>query len=294
MEDIKNFKVDYLGVEVTRRCNLECAHCLRGERENKDIDDAILFNIFNGITEIGTLFLTGGEPFLVPERLERILQIIKEKSIIVHTISITTNATVLSQRQIDIIHRIENMSKLDIRFSHDKFHEIEQERKKISEKFKRNIKIFASLGYTNDNQHFSIDFDGIRNIGRAKKLNQELLDAVNQWKYPTNYKFNVLKTANTFDIMHLIYESPSSIRIIGNIIFDVNGNMVNNDMPYEKENKAPFFKISCKNKTILEAILEYEKNMNEANDDMSYDDYYKIYHSEQYDNTYDSFSKPKL
>ncbi len=63
MENTEKLKIDYLGIEVTRNCNLECAHCLRGNKENKNISGKILDNIFEGITEIGTLFLTGGSHF---------------------------------------------------------------------------------------------------------------------------------------------------------------------------------------------------------------------------------------
>ncbi len=289
MLEIKSFKVDYLGIEITRRCNLQCAHCLRGDCENKDISDATLENTFSNVTEIGTLFLSGGEPFIAPERIEYILSLLNQRNIKVHTISITTNATVLSQRQIDIIHKIEQIAKLDIRFSHDKFHEIEHARKGLTEKFTKNIETFASLGYTNENHSFAVDSDGIRNIGRAKNLTPSILDAINNWRYQTNYTFNVLGSPNTFDIMHLIYEAPGNIRILGNVLFDVNGNLVNNDMPYEKEDKAPFFRISCSNRTILDAMKEYEQHM--GND---YDEYYKEYKPEQYIDIYNSSSENKL
>lgn len=281
METFESFKVDYLGIEVTRRCNLECAHCLRGDRESKDIQDSILYNIFNGVTEIGTLFLTGGEPFLVPEKLEKILSIINKKGIKTHYFSITTNATVLSQRQIDIIHEIERISTLDIRFSHDKFHEIEQERKGLTQKFNENMKTFSVLGYTNENQSFIVDTHGIRNIGRAKYLTPNILKAVNEWKYPTNYEFDIMGSPNTFDIFHLIYQTPTDLRILGNILFDVSGNLVNNDMSYETEDKSPIFRISCADKTILEAALEYERKMGD-----DYDEYYREHHLKQYADIY--------
>ena len=44
-----------LAVEVTRRCNMHCAHCLRGEAENKDISyevmDALLRHV-DGIAQV--------------------------------------------------------------------------------------------------------------------------------------------------------------------------------------------------------------------------------------------------
>lgn len=287
--DIESIKIDYLGIEVTRMCNLECAHCLRGNSENKKVSDTTLENIFDRVTEIGTLFLTGGEPFLVPDRIEKILQILEEKNIKVHTISITTNGTVLSQRQIGIINSIIKKSMLDIRFSHDKFHEIEHERRNLTKKFAGNMKIFKTMGYTNENQSFVIDSDGIKNIGRAKKLTPEILSLVNNWKYPTNYEFNAAGYPNTFDIMHLIQLGGKNGRILGNILFDVNGNVVNNDMPYEVEDKAPIFRLSCAEKKLLGVILEYEKHMGE-----DYDDYYRQYYPNQFADIYDVSPRPKL
>ncbi len=143
------------------------------------------------------------------------------------------------------------------------------------------MQTFEKLGYTNDDASFSIDVEGIRKIGRAKNLTPELLKMINEWKYTTYYKFNFLGSPNTFDILHLIQESHQEFRVLGKTLFDVNGNMVNVDMPYEKEDKMPFFKINCSNQRIKDAVIEFEDKMNSMTDD-SYDDYYKKYHFDQY------------
>jgi len=58
--------IDNLIIEVTRKCNFTCDHCLRGEAQNKDIDykviDALLDN--NNIEYISSITFTGGEPSL--------------------------------------------------------------------------------------------------------------------------------------------------------------------------------------------------------------------------------------
>ena len=43
--------VNYLAIEVTRRCNMKCNHCLRGDAQNLDISTAVL----SGIASISTL-----------------------------------------------------------------------------------------------------------------------------------------------------------------------------------------------------------------------------------------------
>lgn len=73
--------------------------------------------------------------------IKYILLKIKSKNIKVHNFEITTNGTVLSQQQIDLINEMEKISTLNIRFSFDKFHEIEKERKGLT----KNLKLICRL-----------------------------------------------------------------------------------------------------------------------------------------------------
>lgn len=57
------FSVSDLILEVTRRCNMACEHCLRGDAQNCDID----FKVINKATKLiqpSTVVFTGGEPSL--------------------------------------------------------------------------------------------------------------------------------------------------------------------------------------------------------------------------------------
>lgn len=55
--------VNYLAIEVTRRCNMKCEHCLRGDAQNLDISTAVLSGIAKHIHPASVIF-TGGEPSL--------------------------------------------------------------------------------------------------------------------------------------------------------------------------------------------------------------------------------------
>ena len=55
--------VNYLAIEVTRRCNMKCNHCLRGDAQNLDISTAVLSGIAKHIHPASVIF-TGGEPSL--------------------------------------------------------------------------------------------------------------------------------------------------------------------------------------------------------------------------------------
>ena len=61
--------IDSLVLELTRRCPLACAHCLRGPSQDKDMSDMTLRTLFGrlygiGVRHIYGLTLTGGEPAL--------------------------------------------------------------------------------------------------------------------------------------------------------------------------------------------------------------------------------------
>jgi len=58
----KIYAID-LCIEVTRRCNMCCAHCLRGDAQNLDISDDVLREIAKTV-QPSTVVFTGGEPSL--------------------------------------------------------------------------------------------------------------------------------------------------------------------------------------------------------------------------------------
>ena len=53
-----------LVLEVTRRCNMQCGHCLRGDAQNLDMSDEIIDRLLNMTDVIGEVTFTGGEPSL--------------------------------------------------------------------------------------------------------------------------------------------------------------------------------------------------------------------------------------
>ena len=56
--------VDQLTLEVTRRCNMNCAHCLRGDAQCLDMSKEVVDKVLQDIDYISFLFFTGGEPSL--------------------------------------------------------------------------------------------------------------------------------------------------------------------------------------------------------------------------------------
>ena len=80
-----------LAIEVTRRCNMSCAHCLRGEAQNMDIDKKYIDKLLEDVSNISYILFTGGEPSLNIEAIEYTLQRCQELNISVGGFYIVTN-----------------------------------------------------------------------------------------------------------------------------------------------------------------------------------------------------------
>ena len=84
--------IDDLIIEITRKCNMACEHCLRGDAENVNLDIAHVEKLFNQVDSIGTLTITGGEPSLHPEIIDQIIEIAKLKEVSIDRFYMVTNA----------------------------------------------------------------------------------------------------------------------------------------------------------------------------------------------------------
>ncbi len=85
--------IDNLIIEVTRKCNMTCEHCLRGEAEN------LVFNVeffrefvtTNKVHYIRAITFTGGEPSLHPEIIIEVLEICEVYGVDIGSFYIATN-----------------------------------------------------------------------------------------------------------------------------------------------------------------------------------------------------------
>lgn len=88
---MKTYTIDTLIFEITRRCNMNCKHCLRGDAENKDIDFKYIDAALDRIETIHSIIFTGGEPTLNIPAIEYTLKKCKEKEIPVYSFFVATN-----------------------------------------------------------------------------------------------------------------------------------------------------------------------------------------------------------
>lgn len=95
--DVRN-----LTLEITRRCNMSCIHCLRGEAENVDMTENILQAVLAPISHISTITFTGGEPALQISCMENTLRIVKERGIPVNSGFLATNGLQVTDQFLSI------------------------------------------------------------------------------------------------------------------------------------------------------------------------------------------------
>lgn len=84
--------VSNLVIEVTRRCNMRCDHCMRGSAQRMDMSYSTLWNALRDINDVSMLTLTGGEPSLKPEIAMNVWRIMISRKINLGSFYVVTNA----------------------------------------------------------------------------------------------------------------------------------------------------------------------------------------------------------
>lgn len=158
--------IQNLGMIVTDKCNLDCEHCLRGEKNNRCITDEIIEATLDQVSGVGNLAIAGGEPTLVIDRLEKIISYIIKKKITLDEFTVTINGTIYSPELLELLEEINNYIGgnavyASLAISLDKYHLKEIEKLNIMSEFTENLNKYRESKY----------FYGFRPI--SKKLFRE-------------------------------------------------------------------------------------------------------------------------
>lgn len=225
--------IEKLNVEITRKCTLDCEHCFRGDSQKINISNETLINIFTNIKEIEQLVITGGEPLIAVNELEKIIELIKNNNVKIDKIILITNGTVLSSRVLKILKELSKISYLRLGISFDIFHQLELERKGLKDKRDNNVKFLKeNLGaeeYFSENEKTEYPF-ALQPLGRVKKLNKERLKEINSIALK---KYQIMPIVTWFQPT-CYFENN---RLYGDISIDVNGNIVKYGLSFEDEDK---------------------------------------------------------
>jgi organic radical activating enzyme len=121
--------INDLVIEITRKCNLKCKHCLRGPAQNIDFIDLIKtinkFIVINQIESIGGLSISGGEPLLNSKGIIDLLKIFINRKIDINGFCLVTNGTMFDPdilKPISKIYQICDKESFNIYISHGEYH----------------------------------------------------------------------------------------------------------------------------------------------------------------------------
>ena len=145
MSHLPNNSERFISIDImigtTRKCNLACSHCLRGDSEKIDFNiqtfiDLLLKNPELETHGINNLDFTGGEPFLNLDAITEVISICKHRKIAVNSFSITTNGTKWTPEVMDVLATLLNFVELPenctVRVSDSPFHRDELKKKNLS------------------------------------------------------------------------------------------------------------------------------------------------------------------
>ena len=236
--------------EITRKCNLNCTHCMRGDAQNISLSKEIIDDTIPQINAILSLSFTGGEPMLVPEIIEYLADCIMNNNIYVGKVGFVCNGTILDERAIKTIQVFnkfgkyimnllmqytgEPVSYIDFlnmhpevyvativisvdNYHHNNVDEAKEYYMKYAEPW---VKIYTYPEWISINQKTDEDFAPLANIGNAQKNNI----GRNEVEYLTNQTVmkhrHVCKACHKIEILDNVIQCPIEITALGNICIE--------------------------------------------------------------------------
>lgn len=119
-------RLKYLFIELTRKCNMSCKHCLRGKSENKAISYEVLSRLLANVAEIGQLTLTGGEPSLASRELDYLVYCLRKYGVQVKSFVCYVNGAKHNPEFISALEKLYSLCKekeqCKLGISRDGFH----------------------------------------------------------------------------------------------------------------------------------------------------------------------------
>lgn len=195
---MKKVGIQNLGMIVTNKCNLDCRHCERGCKNNKDMREEVIKATLDQIAYIGNLCLCGGEITLATDVIESIFKyIVEEKSVLVDQVSCVINGTIYSEeflRLLEYISEYIGFSKrkhqVFFNISYDQYHLEEVKRLDLVDEYKINLIRYSRSHFFGTLQR--LEYGKLFREGNAENLSDDLTVPLRTIKtyitYPSKFK----------------------------------------------------------------------------------------------------------
>lgn len=150
-------------IEVTRKCNMKCRHCLRGNAQNIEISDIDLDTFFSKVGYISDLTISGGEPSIAAHKINTVVDMLEKYNVGVGNFYIATNAKEVSNEFLLAVMRLychcDDNEISALNYSNDAYHD----------KMKmENIKKLEVFKFTSARNRSEYENNNVLNEGRAK------------------------------------------------------------------------------------------------------------------------------
>lgn len=153
------FALHQLAFETTRRCNIRCKHCMRGESQNinltKEIVDQFLDN--NEINIIESICFSGGELTLNPDIIIYTINKIIEENLDVQELVMVTNGQIFNKELVDAFKRFNIYCNQRVKRSIIEKYEDVLEPTSVENMIKTNTDNHVRITFSTDEYHKSIN-----------------------------------------------------------------------------------------------------------------------------------------
>lgn len=269
---------EHLTIETTRRCNMSCAHCLRGDAQNVDIEYKRIDDLLDQTQVIGHLDITGGEPTLNLDALEYILNGLCKRGIPLLEFGLNTNGLIYSERFVKIVKWCKQiidvscsnclingneyqpkryLSRCSIGVSLDRYHEQHDLCMEHYQKYKAALSDCADvLMIMRGNKP--------RNYGRARNLEVQKLNVDSIFELSKKQKIELLSkdyvpACPYYNLYHMFDENQ---KIVCCKIYMNTCGMLSSEYggSWEYENCDMYPKICAASDSIWDSIIQYNKD----------------------------------
>lgn len=261
---MKRVHFNFLQIELTRRCQLECAHCIRGNAQNIDMPKEVINRLLEQTKSIDRLTFTGGEPTLNLDGMRYILDCIKHNNIKIGMVEIVTNGILLSDEVIDVlrdyytlVEKTNSQSKryIIVLVSDDIYHT------NCGANVSRAIDFYSKRLADLDKAYVDRNITGTAPVplGKAKQLEEALSVGIEKIYKTYDSKIEVMmrgKPCFCPYLRHEKLESDDDIRILCPIYLTANGCITNMNY-FEYEKMDAMASNSILNDDILNIIEQY-------------------------------------
>lgn len=126
---MKKYTFNKLDIEITRKCNKRCVHCMRGDAQDLSMSTEVIDRIFEDVEDVERIVFGNGEPLMEDEKISYFIDKLVESQWSTRRIEVTTNGILFDPRIIEVFEKFclwKDGGEATLRISNDQYHNVEE------------------------------------------------------------------------------------------------------------------------------------------------------------------------